>query len=172
DILQALAMVQVAAGDPQSAIRTFKTLIGLLPASPQALVQLGEIQLSINDNLAASESMKRALEIAPEFVAAQRGLIKATLALKQPELALGVARAAQKQRPNDAAGFELEGDIEASRANWDGAAGAFRAGLQKSATPQLAAKLESALVAGGKEAEASRFVADWQAAHPADAAFL
>jgi len=85
---------------------------------------------------------------------------------------VATARTMQQQSPKEAVGYVLEGDINASQKNWDGAAAAYRSGLKQVNSPELAVKLHSALLASGKTAEADKFSNQWQKDNPKDPAFI
>ena len=91
---------------------------------------------------------------------------------KNVQGALTTARTMQKQDPNQAVGYVLEGDINASEKKWDAATSAYKTGLQKAASTELAIKLHNVLNASGKGGEADKFAAGWQKDHPQDAAFI
>jgi len=102
---------------------------------------------------------------------AQRGLVMLELAAGRPEKAMVVARDLQRDRPDLSVGFLFAGDIEATQKNWNAAAAAYRAGLSRDESSDLAAKLHSVLIAGSKRAEAESFAARWLKDHPNDPAF-
>ncbi|MCB2006283.1 MAG: tetratricopeptide repeat protein, partial [Rhodoferax sp.] len=85
--------------------------------------------------------------------------------------AVSIARTIQKQRPQSGLGYQFEGDVAAMQKNWAAAADAYRAGLKQGAFPELAAKLHSALLAGGKTDEAVKFVASWSRDNPKEPIF-
>ena len=78
-----------------------------------------------------------------------------TLALRDnnPEQAIALARGLQARHPGSALGYQLEGDIEANRKNWDASAAAYRKALAKAQPGDAAQRLYGALVSGGKSAE-------------------
>jgi putative PEP-CTERM system TPR-repeat lipoprotein len=79
------------------------------------------------------------------------------------------AREIQKQRPTEAIGYLIEGDISMSQKNWDAAAAIYRNGLkQVSNATELAIKLNTALLAGGKTADSTQFSNAWIKDHPKD----
>jgi FimV-like protein len=90
---------------------------------------------------------------------------------RYPE-AIKLARQVQAQRPKQAFGWVFEGDVAASRNDWDAAIASYRSGLQQVRAPALAIKLHVALADAGRALEADRHAASWQAAHPKDAAFI
>ncbi|MFY9512310.1 MAG: XrtA/PEP-CTERM system TPR-repeat protein PrsT, partial [Rubrivivax sp.] len=131
DLLEVLARSQLQAGDAQQAVSSFKKLVAMQPARALNQVRLAEAQVATKDNDGAKLSLKRALEIKPDLLQAQRGLAMLAMADKRPDEALAYARDAQKKSPKAAAGFLLEGEIEAQRKSWPAAATAFRNALQR-----------------------------------------
>jgi putative PEP-CTERM system TPR-repeat lipoprotein len=172
ELLAALGRVQQVSGDLNQAIATYGKLVALQPLSPVPHVRLAEAHVVNKDLKAAEQSLRKALEIKPDTLEAQRGLVTLALDSKRYEDAVKVARSVQEQRPAHPVGYALEGDIRASQRNWDAAAQAYRSGLQRAASTELAIKLNAALVSSGKASESERFVASWRKEHPKDAAFL
>ncbi len=171
EIQDALGRAQMAAGDNQRAVSTFKRLAGLQPTQLQHAMRLAEAYVATKDNDAATRELKRALEIKPGYLPAQRGLASIALTDSRPQDALNIARDMQQRSPKEAAGFVLQGDVEAQRKNWDAAVAAYRAGLQRSKLAELAVKLHSTLGAAGKKADAERMAADWLKDNPKDVVF-
>ena len=66
----------------------------------------------------------------------------------------------------------FEGDIEATRKNWDAAAAAYRLGMVKAPLAEMAPKLHALLVKAGRTEEAARFKTERLALNPPDVAFL
>lgn len=171
EVLAGLGRAQQASGDVNQAIGTFGKLITLQPFSPQPHILMAEAQVANKNNQAAEQSLRKALEIKPDLLEAQRGLILLLLESKKYQDAIAIARRVQEQRPKDAVGFVLEGDIHAARKEWDAAALAYRSGLQQVQAPVLAIKLHAVLVDSGKTVDAEKFAATWLGAHPRDASF-
>jgi predicted Zn-dependent protease len=67
---------------------------------------------------AAAEKLRKALEITPTYCEAQQGLASLAMAANKPDEALAIARTVQKQRPKEAAGYILEGEIQAAGKAW------------------------------------------------------
>lgn len=173
EMLDALGRTQQAAGELNQAIATYNKLAGLQPLSPQPQMRLAGAHMAAKDKEAAGNSLRKGLEIKPDLLEAQRALIVLNLDGKKFEEALTIARTVQKQRPKEAVGYLLEGDVYAAQKNWDSAASAYRVGLkQVNSSSGLALKLHSVLLASGKGAEADRFSATWQKDYPKDATFL
>ena len=172
DLLSALGRVQQVSGDVNQAIATYGKLVAMQPLSPVPHVRLAEAQVVNKDLKAAELSLRKALEIKPDMLEAQRGLVLLAMDGKRYDEALKLSRTVQQQRPKELVGYAMEGDIAAAQKHWDAAAAAYRAGLQRGASTELAIKLNAVLVASGKTAEAERFQAAWRKDHPKDQAFL
>lgn len=172
DVMDALGRAQMASGDGKQALATIRKLATAQPNNPMHQVRLADANVLNKDIAEARRSLKKALEIKPDLVAAKRGLVVLAMMEKRPQDALVIARDLQKTLPKEGLGFSLEGDVEAQGGNWDAAINAFRAGLQRGPATELTIKLHVALVNAGKRADADRVAAEWQQAHPKDAAFI
>jgi putative PEP-CTERM system TPR-repeat lipoprotein len=134
-------------------------------------MRMAEIQLANKNKDEAAKSLRRALEIRPDLLEAQRGLIMLSMDGKKQQDALALSRNIQKQRPKEAVGFVLEGDIYASGKQWSEAITAYRSGLKQVPAPELAIKAHTALLALGNTAAAEKVAATWIKEHPKDIAF-
>lgn len=171
EILEALGRAQMASGELNQAGASFKALAGMQPDSALPHVRLAEVLVADKNEAAATQSLKRALVIKPDLLAAQYALMRLDTNAGRIKDAVATAKLVQKQRPNEAVGYMYEGDIETRRKAWDAAASAYREGLKKAPSTELATKLHSALRAAGKNAEADKFAAGWGKERPKDAAF-
>lgn len=171
-ILDALGRTQQAGGDYNQAVTSYQKMAVLQPMSPLPHMRLARLYLAQNNSEAAGSSLRKGLEIKPDLIEAQRLLIVLDLNQKRYQEALARARTMQKQRPREAIGYVLEGDINMVQKEWERAATAYRSGLKQVRASELAIKLDSALRAGGKDAQADKFAADWQKDNPKDATFL
>lgn len=171
EMLTLLGRTQLASGDLQQGLSTFKKLAALRPNSALDQVNLAEAHAANKDAGNTSRALKRALELKPGLQAAQSGLIRLAVLEKRPQDGLNLARTMQREKPDEALGFMLAGDVEISREAWDAAASAYRAALQRARSSETAIKLHHVLTSGGKQIEADRLSVDWQKAHPKDAMF-
>ena len=172
DLLDALGRVQQAAGEMNQAITSFNKSVGMQPLATKPLLRLAEAHMVNKNKDGAIQSLKKALEIKPDLIEAQRALISINLDDKRYAEAATLARSLQKQRPKEAVGFILEGDVAAVQKNWDQAATAYRQGIKEAApSPELAIKLHSVLTAGGKTGEADKLATNWIKDNPKDSAF-
>ncbi|MDN3920435.1 XrtA/PEP-CTERM system TPR-repeat protein PrsT [Roseateles violae] len=172
EMLDLLGQILYVSGDVNQAISTYNNLAGLQSSSPQAHLRLGEIYLGKKDYANAAQSFRKALVLKPELVPAQRGLASAELAAGRSKEAITVARTMQGQRGNEAQGHLLEGDIESSQKNWSAAIAAYRTGLEKKPSTELAIKLHRAFTASGKPDEAAKFEQAWLKQHAQDVGFV
>jgi putative PEP-CTERM system TPR-repeat lipoprotein len=164
--------VQQATGDLNQAIATFGKVATMQALSTQPLVRLAGAQYAGKNVQAAEQSLRSALEIKADDLQVQRLLIILYVDSRRYQDALTIARTVKQQRPKEAAGFVLEGDIKTAQKDFDAAATAYRSGLEQVQSSELAVKLHSVLVALGKSAEAERFAADWLKRHPQDLVFI
>lgn len=168
EILDSLGRTQRLAGDPNQALSTYGKLATLQPGSPTPHLRIAEIHLANNNKDEASKSLRKALEINPSFVEAQRGLVLLAAESGKSAEALAMSRQIQKQRPKEAIGYALEGDIHARSKSWPEAIGAYRAGLKQSSSNELLIKLHAVLLSSGNSVEAEKIAATWLKEHPKD----
>ena len=168
EILDALGRTQQISGDLNQALNTYNKLATLQPLSPLAQLRIADTHLAAKNNEEAIKSLKRALEIKPDLIEAQRTLIRLSMDAKKPGEALNIARQIQKQHPKAPIGYGLEGDVHAAAKAWPESINAYRNGLKQVASPELAIKLNVALLASGNTAEADRLAATWLKEHPKD----
>jgi tetratricopeptide (TPR) repeat protein len=90
----------------------------------------------------------------------------------KPADALRIARTVQSQRPNEAIGFLLEGDIHVAQKNFSEAVAAYTAGSSKKSIGRLQIKLYETLQMAKRQQEVDRFPAAWLKNHPKDVEFL
>ena len=171
ELLDALGRAQQLSGDSNQALNTFNKVAGMQPLSPLPQMRLAEANMAAKDKGAAASSLRKALDIKPDFLDAQKGLIVLAMDAKNYSEATTVARNIQKQRPKEPVGFEYEGDIAANQKKWDPAIEAYRAGLKAAPYAGLAVKLHTVLGASEKTADQEKFAAGWLKDNPKDVAF-
>ncbi|WP_332740766.1 XrtA/PEP-CTERM system TPR-repeat protein PrsT [Hydrogenophaga sp.] len=171
ELLDVLGRAQAANGENNQAMSSFNKMAGLMPQSPLPHVRMATVHAVMKDFAAAQQSLRKALDIQPNLLLAQRGLAELAIQAKKPGDALAVSKTVQKQRPKEAVGFLLEGDVHAATKNWSGAVDAYSAGFKVAPSTELAIKLHTAQGLAGKAADADRTAADWIKSHPDDAGF-
>jgi cellulose synthase operon protein C len=171
EILDAAGRAQQTAEDFNQALTTYRKLATLVPNSPQPYLRMAEIQVAAKNKDAAMESLRKALSVKANSVEAQRGIMMLDIDAGRTAEALATARQVQKQRPTQAIGYVLEGDVYALKKSWGEAANVYRTGIKQSGATELAVKLYAALLAGGASGEADRFADGWLKDHAKDAPF-
>jgi cellulose synthase operon protein C len=169
-IVEALGHAELAAGETNQAVSTYVKLTQLAPQWSLAWLRLAQAQTAGKDKAAAVVSLKRALEVKPDLALAQRVVVERDLDRGRVNEAVAMAREVQKQQPKEAIGYALEAETHTYRKDFAGAAAVYRAALKQIDSTELAAQLHSTLVAA-HDAGSDKFVADWIAGHPKDAAF-
>ncbi len=171
-LLDALGRAQIASGEVNQAISTYNKLISLQPQSPQPQLRLADIYLGQKNKDGVRQSLQKALEIKPDLLEAQQGLVALYVDDKKYPDAFTVIQKIQRQRPKEAVGYLMEGDVNAAQKNWDAAVAAYRAGLKIVDAPELAIRMHSALTVSNKPGDADKLAAGWSKDHPKDAIFL
>ncbi|MCV2355477.1 PEP-CTERM system TPR-repeat protein PrsT [Paucibacter sp. B2R-40] len=171
-ILNALGTVQTQDRKYGPALSSFVKLAVLDPRAPLPHLRQAEVYLATGDQPAAKKSLNRALQLAPDYLLAQRALVAVYLLESNHDAALKVARTVEQQRPKEDVGYLLEGDIESSRKHREASIRAYRLALAQGKTSEAAGKLHAELSLAGRSDEADRFADDWLKQQPADSGFL
>lgn len=171
EMLAALAQAQLANGATNQAITTLNQWIAQQPNAALPYLKLAEVYVADKDWAAASQNTKRALAVNEQYLPAQRLQVGIDLANGKVDAARQMVKLVQKQRPKEAIGQELEGEVEEGQKNWGAAALAYRAGLAKVPTTELALKYHRVSLFEGKTTEAEAFAVSWMKKNPADGAF-
>lgn len=170
-ILDALGVAQQAAGETDQAIATISRIVALRPKSPEPLLRLASLELADKRGDAAMRTLRNALVLKPDLLEAQLGIIAIHNAAGRIAEAVAIAKEIQKQRPKVSAGYLVEGDIYAQQKKWAEAVTAYRGGLNKLHSGDLAVKLHAALIAGDRAADAEKVAAEWNRENPTDTLF-
>jgi putative PEP-CTERM system TPR-repeat lipoprotein len=172
EVLAAAGQAHQAAGETNQAISIYRKLIPMEPKSPLPWMRMADAQYGAKQYDEAVESLRKALELRPNLPEAQQALARVYVESGRINEAISVAREVQKERPKDALGYVLEGDVQASQKKWGDAANAYRTGLRQTESTDLAVRLYAVLTAGpGGATAASDFGASWLKSHPKDHAF-
>lgn len=171
EVLILLGQAQRASGEINQALLTYNKVIVAQPDLVNAYLPIAELNAANKNYDAANEALLRALKIKPDMVDVQRALASLNVFRGKEADALVIARQVQKQRPRDAVGYDIEGDVHASRKAWGEAAEAYRLALRNGGTAGNAIKLHRAISLSGNTAEADRVGGSWLKEHPKDAMF-
>ncbi|MEO6749472.1 MAG: XrtA/PEP-CTERM system TPR-repeat protein PrsT, partial [Casimicrobiaceae bacterium] len=171
ELLDSLGQAQQAAGDTSQALVTFGRFAQAAPDSPTPYLRMAVLQGATRKYDAAADSYQHALIIKPDLIEAQKGLAATEAASNRLPEALAVAKDIQKQRPKEAVGYLVEGDVYASKRDWPKALAAYRTAMSHAGATESAVKVNAVLVASGQSAEADKMATAWLRDHPADDAF-
>ncbi len=168
DVLDLLAQAQFANGDKAAALATYAKVIAAAPKSPLAQLRVASIHMALDDPKSAVEALKKAVELKPDFLEAQLSL--STLYVRQGNLdgALKVASEIQKQRPKEAVGYALEGDVLQVQKKFGPAVTAFEKAIAIAKTPELMIKLHESMNIAGRGKDADVRLAKWLQERPTD----
>ncbi|MES2321395.1 MAG: XrtA/PEP-CTERM system TPR-repeat protein PrsT [Pseudomonadota bacterium] len=168
DLLDLLGKAQLANGDRDGALATYRKLAVELPRSPHIQMQVAALYM-LNDNAASAEDyLKTALAIQPDFPAAQLAQAELYVRKGSHELALMVAGHIKKNHPKASAGYQLEGDILMGQKKYALALPAYEKALALTRSNELTIKLAHALRESGKPQEADKRLEQWMAQNPKD----
>ena len=170
-VIAALGATQLAAGESNQALETFKRLVQLQPENATSLLRLAEAQVAVKDYNAAIETLRKMLVIQPDQPQGWVGIAKVYVLSGHPEDAIAEARKVQKEHPDRALGFALEAEVLGAQKKWTEAAAAYREAIVRQPLPVLAIARYNALQNAGKSAEATDIAEKWIKENPKDATF-
>ena len=168
ELLDVLGQAQLAANDPQGALDSYSKLAGALPKSANVQLRLAAVHLKLKNTAAASEDLKKALQIEPGNEKALLGQVEVAAAANKLDEALALSRNMQKTLPKSPLGYVLEGDLLTSQKKYDQAVRAYEQADALAKNGPSTLKLAAALRNAGKAKEGEAKVAAWLAVHPND----
>ncbi len=171
DLLDRLGRVQQASGDVNQAIPTFTTMAGLQPTSALPHLRLADLHMASKNADAAAASIRRAMQADPRSTSRPNRPASRRRCASGSQRKTTIARTIQTQRPDDAIGFMVEGEIELAQKNHEPAIAALRKALTKPNSAMAAPQLHLALLGAKQNAEADRMAASWTKTHPDDTTF-
>jgi putative PEP-CTERM system TPR-repeat lipoprotein len=155
----------------QQAITAYNRLVALVPQSPAPLVLLARAQAAAKDYDAAAQTLRKAIAMQPaQQTGALQQLMAVQIAAGKPEEALAEARALQKARPKDAAGFVLEGEVHLAQKKTNEAIVAYSEALKRQPAPGIAVRLHGLLAVANRTADADALASRWLKENPKDGA--
>lgn len=172
DALDLNGKVLVSNGQLNQAAATYGKLITLKPKSPYPYLRLSAIQMAMNDNRAAESTLKRGLQVDPNFFPTQEAFIKLAVAERRVDAGMSFVRDIQRRQPDAAAGYMLEGDLQSQLGKTAEAIATYRSTLKRFSSRDVALRLHTLLTKVGRHEEAEEVVRSWQKMRPSDTAFL
>lgn len=144
-IVEALGQTQLATGGVDQAIQTFGQLARLSPFSVSAQIQLAGAYAAANDYPRALQTLRGAQKGDQSRADLSAAVVSVLVKAERFEEAIAEARALQKRRPQDAAGYVLEADVRVAQKRWLDAAVQFRTALARSKDQRVANSLVASL---------------------------
>jgi len=166
--MEALGVAQFASGEPNQAIATLKQASQLRPDNAQTLLVLADLQTRVKDWDGAIQSMRSAVDLQPR--SSPVWLAFAAVYDEAGRLPAGTdeARRLQKQYPDRATGFGLEGELYARQKKWPEAVVAYRTAFARQPDAPVVLRLLALLEAAGKGDEVQSVAQRWIRDHPRD----
>lgn len=168
DLLDLLGKSQLANGEMQGALESYKKLVFALPLSAQAQMQVAALLLIMDRPSEAEDYLKNALALQPDFPAAQLAMAELHVRKGRYDIAQLISARLQRSYPKASAGYQLEGDILLSQGKPADALRAFDKGASLAPSSELAIKAAHALRQSGQRDAAAKRLAQWMQAHPKD----
>jgi putative PEP-CTERM system TPR-repeat lipoprotein len=166
-----LGQAQLLAGELRQAIGSFGSLTQQRPDLIRGHLGHAEALFAAKEYDAAWRSLQRAAEIDANSVVVRRMQVAVALAQKRPEPALEAARKVIAQRPSDAEGYSLKGDVELSHKNLAAAIASYRKATTLFGPGSASIKLHRTLLRAKKSTDAIQFADSWVDSHAKDVAF-
>jgi putative PEP-CTERM system TPR-repeat lipoprotein len=167
-LAELVGQAQVATKDYPGALETYSKLVNMLPKSPQAQMHLAGVHLLMKNNAEAANDIKRAIDLAPDFVPARMAQIELAMRANRPDEAIGVTHEMQKLNPKSPIGFAAEGDVLMAQHKSAPAAAAYDKALAVAKSSPVFIKSLMAMNAAGKAKEAQARAEQWLKDNPDD----
>lgn len=166
--LKLLGATQLATGDNNAALATFKQMVVKAPASPDSYYRLAMAQVAAKDTKSARASLQKAIHLQSGFIEGQDALLRIEMAERKSGAAMAVAGLMQAQRPKASIGFEREADIHLAERRLAQAIQAYQQAIDRGAGSAVLVKMLHALKLSGDPHAVERRMSAWIKQHPAD----
>lgn len=170
ELQQVITHAMIATNDVAGARANLQRMARIASTDPGALLRVAQLQLQADDAVAASDTVAKALGLAPNLLAARALQVEVDLRRGQYDLAAGRAAALTRSQPDEAIGYRLAGDVALARGKYADAVADYRAALAKQSTVDHAIRVFRALAASGNPGTATAFLEGWAKDKPADPA--
>ena len=157
----ALGRTESALGEHVSAVATFRRLTELAPKSASAFALLAGAQVAAKDEDSARQSLKKAVSLDDNAVAAHVALANLEARTGATEAAMRIAGALQKKLPRSSTGFVVAGDIYMRLKKYGDAIAAYEAGLEKEDKAIVVLRRFNAQMKAGLQSEALAALKEW-----------
>ncbi len=168
EVLQALGEAQLAAGEINNALISFRKLTEKLPKSAHAHHLLGMAHVKAKDTKAALASFNKAFKLDPAMLATAAALSSMELKSGRPQEAMRIAQHLMQLHATHPVGYELEGDVHMHAGAYGNAGKAYAAAHERGKNGGLVIKLASARKGEGDAAGVYQTLTQWLTDHPED----
>lgn len=167
-VLEILAQSLLANDRKSAALENYEKIAARLPDSAVAQFKIASIHASLENLPAASNALKAALRIKPDYLEAKLAQVRIAVHNKNENEALSLAKNIQKQHEGSPVGYVIEGDLLII-GQPTLALKAYEQAFTMAQNGPLLIKLHAALSQSGKEKEANARLTKWLTDNPADA---
>jgi putative PEP-CTERM system TPR-repeat lipoprotein len=167
--LELLGTTQLAVGDITNALGSYRKLVEHLPGQAAPLVKLATAQIAAKDLTSARKTLQDALRIQPDFLNAQLILGGIEIQGAHFDEAHKLAKQVQQQKPDNPAGFVLEGDTAYARKDFPAALAAFDRAQKLNPSGALLVRQLQVFNATQRPEEGEKRLLSWLSTHPQDA---
>jgi len=168
ELLELLGQAQVASKDTAGALETYSKLVNLVPKAAAPHLRLAGVHMLMQNNAAAADDLKRAVELQPNLIPARLAQIELAARMGRMDDALNAARQIQKLNPEAAVGYAAEGDVLMAQKKPAQALPLYDKALAIESAQPLLFKSLQALMLDGKAKEAQARATQWIKQHPND----
>ena len=168
ELLELLGQAQVASKDTSGALETYSKLVNLIPKAAAPHLRLAGVHMLMQNNAAAADDLKRAVELQPNLIPARLAQIELAARMGRMDDALNAARQIQKLNPEAAVGYAAEGDVLMAQKKPAQALPLYDKALAIDNAQPLLFKSLQALMLDGKSKEAQARATQWIKQHPND----
>lgn len=170
ELLACLARVQLALGNQKLALNTLTRMNRLAAFDPDWQTRIARYQLAANDASAAIYSLDKALTAKPDHLGAQALMVEVELKSGEVAKAAQRAKSIAQRIPASALGYQLVGDVEMARRNFDVAGASYRAAQQREPSTAGTVRVFRAYMAADDARRATEVMEAWLKSHPDDLA--
>jgi putative PEP-CTERM system TPR-repeat lipoprotein len=168
-LLELLGQAKVASKDLNGALETYSQLVNVAPKSAAPHLRLAGVHMLMQNNTAAADDLKRAVELQPDMLQARMAQVELAMRMGHPDDALALARQIQKINDKSPVGYATEGDVLMAQKKPAQALPAYDKALALANAPEILVKSLQAMTLAGKGKEAQARATQWLKDHPDDA---
>jgi len=166
-VLEVLGRSQGAAGEINSAVRSFQRLAELNPTAGNFLL-LGRTQTLAMNFDSARQSLRKALELEEDSLAVKVSLVNLEIQTGDNNAALLLAQEIQKGLPDSPVGYQLEAKVRQALGELEKTAEAYERAYKLSKSSSVAQNLAAVYRRLGRSQQAEETLRDWLGQQPDD----